>query len=197
MKRRIPPSKKSLDMQRAAFAPTGHLQKAIVDGVDYTASGMERKWGIGRLRLLVDDDLRSRFDAQAEKFDAAIQSGQSDLMTVQAEGMKRAWLALDKAATANGHQPLSAEVWEIKLPNSDKIVSVVRTSAEAHLVALPDRETWTLSEIAHLIENAGTLVADIKRTFPGAEITAIHSKATPPSPQSEPFDWSKGDDLPF
>lgn len=194
MKRRIPPTRQQLEMSRAAFAPAGHFQKAITDGVDFIASEMERKWGIGRLRLLVNDDLRSRFDAQAEKFDAAIQSAQTDLLSVQAEGMKRAWQALDKAATAAGQQPLSAEVWEVKLPGSEKIVAVVRTTSEAHMVATPDRETWTLSEIAHLIEHAGSIIADIKRTFPGAEITAIHGKANPPD---KPFDWSKGDDIPF
>ena len=194
MKRRIPPTRQQLEMSRAAFAPAGHLQQAVIDGVDFIAASMERKWGIGRLRLLVDENLRARFDAQAEKFDAAIQSSQAELMTVQAEGMKRAWQALDKAAEAAGQKPMSAEVWEIKLPHSDKIVSIVRTSAEAHLVALPDREAWTISEIAILIEHAGSLVADIKRTFPGAEITAIHGKANPPD---KPFDWSKGDDIPF
>lgn len=194
MKRRIPPTRQQLEMSRAAFAPAGHLHKAVTDGVDFIASSMERKWGIGRLRLLVDENLRTRFDAQAEKFDAAIQSGQAELMTVQAEGMKRAWQALDKAAETAGQKTMSAEVWEVRLPHSDKIVSIVRTSAEAHLVALPDRESWTLSEIAILIEHAGSLVADIKRTFPGAEITAIHGKANPPD---KPFDWSKGDDIPF
>lgn len=194
MKRRIPPTRQQLEMSRAAFAPAGHFQKAITDGVDFIATEMERKWGIGRLRLLVNDDLRSRFDAQAEKFNAAIQSGQTDLMSVQAEGMKRAWQALDKAATASGQKPLSAEIWEVKLPSSEKIVVVVRTTSEAHMVATPDRETWTLSEIAHLIEHAGSIIADIKRTFPGAEITAIHGKANPPD---KPFDWSKGDDIPF
>lgn len=194
MKRRIPPTKQQLDMSRKVFAPTQHLQKSIIDGVDFIATQMERKWGIGRLRLIVDEQLRIKFDAQLEKFNAAIEADQADLISVQAEGMKRAWQALDKAADANGLKPLSAEVWEVTLPGSGRIVAVVRTSEEAHLVATPECETWTLSEISHLIEHAGTLVADIKRTFPGAEITAIHGKTNPPD---KPFDWSKGDDIPF
>lgn len=194
MKRRIPPTKQQLEMSRKVFAPTETFQKSIIDGVDFIATQMERKWGIGRLRLIVDDTLRTKFDAQFEKFNAAIEAGQTDLISVQAEGMKRAWQALDKAADAAGQKPLSAEVWEVTLPGSGRIVAVVRTSEEAHLVATPDRETWTLSEISHLIEHAGTLVADIKRTFPGAEITAIHGKTNSPD---KPFDWSKGDDIPF
>jgi hypothetical protein len=194
MRRRIPPTKDQLEMSRKVFAPTQHFQKSIADGVDFIATQMERKWGIGRLRLIVDDQLRSKFDAQSEKLNAALESGQIDLISVQADGMKRAWEALDKAADAAGQKPLSAEVWEVTLPGSGRIVAVVRTSAEAHLVATPECETWTLSEISHLIEHAGTLVADIKRTFPGAEITAIHGKTNPPD---KPFDWSKGDDIPF
>lgn len=194
MRRRIPPTKDQLEMSRKVFAPTQHFQKSITDGVDFIATQMERKWGIGRLRLIVDDQLRSKFDAQSEKLNAALESGQIDLISVQADGMKRAWEALDKAADAAGQKPLSAEVWEVTLPGSGRIVAVVRTSAEAHLVATPECETWTLSEISHLIEHAGTLVADIKRTFPGAEITAIHGKTNPPD---KPFDWSKGDDIPF
>ncbi len=194
MRRRIPPTKDQLEMSRKVFAPTQHFQKSITDGVDFIATQMERKWGIGRLRLIVDDQLRSKFDAQSEKLNAALESGQIDLISVQADGMKRAWEALDKAADAAGQKPLSAEVWEVTLPGSGRIVAVVRTSAEAHLVATPECETWALSEISHLIEHAGTLVADIKRTFPGAEITAIHGKTNPPD---KPFDWSKGDDIPF
>lgn len=194
MKRRIPPTKQQLEMSRKVFAPTETFQKSIIDGVDFIATQMERKWGIGRLRLIVDDQLRTKFDAQFEKFNAAIEAGQTDLISVQAEGMKRAWQALDKAADTAGQKPLSAEVWEVTLPGSGRVVAVVRTSEEAHLVATPDCETWTLSEISHLIEHAGTLVADIKRTFPGAEITAIHGKTNSPD---KPFDWSKGDDIRF
>jgi len=194
MKRRIPPTKQQLEMSRKVFAPTQHLQKSVIDGVDFIANQMERKWGIGRLRLIVDEQLRIKFDAQLEKFNAAIEANQTDLISVQAEGMKRAWQALDKAADNAGQKPLSAEVWEVTLPGSGRVVAVVRTSEKAHLVVTPECETWTLSEISHLIEHAGTLVADIKRTFPGAEITAIHGKTNPPD---KPFDWSKGDDIPF
>jgi len=38
--------------------------RSVIDGVDHVAVEMERKWGVGRLRLLVDDDLRQRFDQQ-------------------------------------------------------------------------------------------------------------------------------------
>lgn len=194
MRRHIPPAPEKIAASQDAFAPPEYLAQAMIDGVDLVAHAMERKWGIDRLRLLVNDLLRAKFDAQAEKFNAAIQSQKLELIKMHAEGMKRAWQALDKAATETGQKPISADVWEVKLPNSGKIVAIVRTSAEAHLVASPDRETWTISEIAHLIDGAGNMVAEIKRTFPGAEITAIHKTD---QTQSQSFDWKQGDEIPF
>ena len=191
MKRRIPPSRKQVQMTHAAYAPMRASQPSVLENLDQTAHAMERKWGIGKLRLLVAEDLRSRFDAQSEKLNAALKSGQRDLIDVQAEGMKRAWLALDKAAETAGNKTVSAEIWEVRLPKSNRLVAIVRSSDEALCVATPERETWTLQEISHLIEHAGHLVGDIKRTFPDAEITQIHGKT------QEPFDWSKGDDIPF
>jgi hypothetical protein len=42
--------------------------QAVVDGVDHRTRELDRKWGIGRLRLLVDDELRARFDRQHQLF---------------------------------------------------------------------------------------------------------------------------------
>ena len=57
-----------------AMAPSEYAIRAILDGLDPVAHEMERKWGVGRLRLLVDDSLRARFDAQSDKLAAAIES---------------------------------------------------------------------------------------------------------------------------
>lgn len=176
----------------------GPLQKrSLTEGLDHLAGEMERKWGVDRLPLLVSEQLRAAFYRQQDLLNDALGSGDLTLIDIQAGGMKRAWQALDQAAAQAGQKPLSADVWEVKLPKSGKIVAVVRTSAEAHLVAGPDRETWTLAEIACLIDGLDGKVAEIKRVFPGAEITAIHKTETPETPTKESFDWAKGDDIPF
>ena len=54
------------------LAPSDYAIRAILDGLDHVAVEMERKWGVGRLRLLVSDLLRAKFDAQKDKLDAAI-----------------------------------------------------------------------------------------------------------------------------
>ena len=172
------------------MAPPELVIKAILDGVDAIARQMEGKWGVGRLRLLVGDALRIKFDAQKAKLDAAIATDEEAYIRAQAEGMRRAWLALDRAATESGAQPLAPEVWECVLPASGEVVSIVRTEAEAHHVAR-ESEVWTLAEIAVLIERLGDDVRQVKRTFPGSAVVEVRDRDPPP------IDWEKGDDPPF
>jgi hypothetical protein len=154
------------------------IAQAVIDGLDETAQQMELKWGVRRLRLLVDDDLRMRFDAQKAKLDAALASNQPGYIRSQGEGMRRAWSALDKAATEAGAEPLSPEVWECQLPSSGEVVSVVRTEAEAQHVAR-DGEVWTMAEVAVLIERLGHEARQVKRTFPGSAVVDIGGRDPP------------------
>ncbi len=179
---------RELDPSTDPMAPADYVIRAIIDGVDHLAGEMERKWGIERLRLLVPDELRARFDAQKDKLDAAIATNREPYVRAQAEGMKRAWRALDSAATEAGHAPLAPEVWECVLPETGEVVALVRTTAEAHLVARPDMRVFTLPEIGRLIEALGSTVLEVKETFLGAEVTRV---AKPP------IDWARGDDIPF
>jgi hypothetical protein len=171
-------------------APNDIATKAILDGLDEIAARMERKWGVGRMRLLVGDELRIRFDAQKAKLDAALASNQPVYVRPQAEGMQRAWLALDRAATEAGAGPLSPHVWECVLPSSGEVVSLVRTEAEAHHVARKG-EVWTLAEVGVLIERMGKDVREVKRTFPGSAVVEVRDRELPP------VDRAKGDEIPF
>src|SRR5512146_1769257 len=116
-------------------APSDYAIRAIIDGLDQVAVAMERKWGVGRLRLLVSDFLRAKFDEQKDRLDAASQSGEENYVRIHCDGMKRAWSALDRAAHDAGEKPLAPEVWECVLPSTGEVVSLVRTTAEAHHVA--------------------------------------------------------------
>ena len=169
------------------MAPADFVIRSVVDGLDEVARSMERTWGVGRLRLLVDDDLRVRFDAQCDKLDAAIASGRVAYIQAQAAGMKRAWAALDKAAIEAGARPLSPEVWECQLPSSGGVVAIVRTSAEARHIA-GERLVFSLEEIVRLIDDLPAAVLETKRVFPGAEVARVG----PPE-----INWERGDDIPF
>jgi hypothetical protein len=179
-----------VDLTRQPMAPPELVIKAILDGVDEIARQMERRWGVGRLRLLASDVLRIKFDAQQAKLDAAIATDQETYIRAQADGMRRAWLALDRAATDAGAEPLAPEVWECVLPATGEVVSIVRTEAEAHHVAR-ESEVWTLAEIAVLIARLGDEVRQVKRTFPGSAVVEVRDRDPPP------IDWEKGGDPPF
>jgi hypothetical protein len=168
-------------------APSEYAIRAIIDGLDQIALEMERKWGVGRLRLLVSDLLRTRFNAQKDKLDAAIATNREHYIRAQAEGMKRAWAALDRAASEARHPPFSPDVWECVLPSSGEVVAIVRTETEAHHVCRELR-VFTLEEIARLIEALGPTVLEAKRVFPGATVSGIRKPE---------IDWEKGDDIPF
>lgn len=170
------------------LAPAAYRIRAMVEGVDQLAHAMERKWGVGRLRLLVADALRARFDEQRDRFDAAIASDDEHYVRIHAEGMRRAWQALDAAAVSDGAPIIAPEIWECVLPETGEVVGIARTEAEAHHEAERLR-VFTLPEIAKLIEALGDTVLEIKRQFPGAAINTITRK--------KPFDWARGDEIPF
>ncbi|USO03714.1 MAG: hypothetical protein H6853_00020 [Rhodospirillales bacterium] len=187
----------ALRAAQQAMAPDHYKKRSLTEGLDYLAREMEIKWGVDRLPLLVSDQMRGAFYRQKDLLDEALQSGDLTLIDIQVGGMKRAWQALDQAATQAGQPVLSADIWEVRLPVSGRVVAIVKTSAEAHAIARPDLETWTITEIAQLIDGMDESVAKIKQLFPGAEVTAITKKEIPSEQQDKPFDWSKGDDIPF
>src|SRR5512134_2988170 len=59
----------AIDPASDPMAPPEYAIRAILDGLDEVALAMERTWGVGRLRLLVSDLLRAKFDAQKDKLD--------------------------------------------------------------------------------------------------------------------------------
>ena len=76
--------------------------RAALDEADALAIELERKWGCGRLRLVVPPELRARFDSQRWKLLQAQWHGGLDDVVREAGRMARAWRALDAAAEAAG-----------------------------------------------------------------------------------------------
>lgn len=152
--------------------------KSHVDGVDAMASAMERKWGVGRLRLLVDAALRERFDRQAAKWNAAVWSNDLERVRAQAGGMTRAWQALDAAAHAGGAATLNPTVWEARMPDG-RVFGFVRTLPEAHAVQRDNRamEVWTVEEVARVLAalDPSQFIGAVKHEFPGARVERVRA----------------------
>jgi hypothetical protein len=160
--------------------------QSLLDGLDAAAVEMEKRWGVGRLRLLVSDDLRERFDRQVQRLNAVALDGSDDELRATVEAMRRGWLALDQAARASGAPELHPDIWEIRLADGT-VAALCRTGAEAHAVVRTKRyvSIWTADEIARVIDGFPD-IAKAKAIFPGATVEAVRVK-TPP------IDWTTGD----
>ena len=169
--------------------------QGLVQSVDQVTDALERKWGVGRLRLLVGDGLRERFDRQWAKWQAAYAAQDLEAVRAHSEAMRRAWAALEQAAIAAGHQILATEVWETRMPNG-RVLGIVRSLPEAHALAGDGRERdiWTLDEVGRVLTawDAYRWVEASHAHFPGAQITALRL-----TPRGSEFDWKLGDEIPF
>lgn len=153
---------------------------AYIDGADETASEMEAKWGVDRLRLLVGPELREKFDRQRYLMNQAIWHGDLEQVRREASRMVKAWQALDREATAGGKTPLAPQVWEVALENGS-VAAIVPTNDHAHAVVAEGRQlaVYTLDEIGRLLSNYPE-IAKAKAVFPGATVTAIRRSVEDP-----------------
>ena len=146
-----------------------------IDEVDLVATEMERKWGCDRLRLMVGKELREKFDRQRYKLNQAIWHGDLEAVKTESRRMAKAWRALDAAATADGRNQASPEVWETTLSNGTVAVITWDWTDAALFEAQRNgrkAEVYTLAEIGRIIE-AFPEVMRSKSIFPGAEVTAV------------------------
>lgn len=149
--------------------------------LDELAASMERKWGIGRLPLLVSPELRARWDATlAACEDEFKPQADKDAM------MMRAWRALDAAATAAGAAPLPPAIVECRTDAGD-IVAIAHDDAHGQALALRAKAegravaVWTLPEVLRIVCAAqDSVVGAIKNAFPGAEVRGRVAKFTGP-----------------
>jgi hypothetical protein len=169
--------------------------RAALDRLDHTAREMERKWGVGRLRLLVDDVLRAKFDRQLKLLDEALwgEPGSVDGRTIvsQIDATERGWLALDRTATAAGHTP-KPPGWVEALSPGGQLYLIVTDNADASQISEHARgrqaQVFTGAEVGRLLE-AWPQIATVKATFEGARVTDVRVK--------RPVDWEHGDDIPW
>jgi hypothetical protein len=166
---------------------------AAVLSVDQVAREMERRWGVGRLVRLVSPETLLRFRQAHRLWTQAYSHDRNVAETERTSAMMiRAWKALDAEATATGHAPLAPTVWEGRTEDGRALV-ITRTSEEALAIAsTPDeraRTIWTVDELARCVAMFEQINA-IKRSFPGALVTAV-------SPRAESFasDWATSDPL--
>ena len=143
-----------------------------MNNLDSVSRSMEQKWGVDRLPRLVSEILQVKFDQQRNLLEAAIKSHNVARISKQSEGMRRAWIALDQAATADGHMPLGNAVWTEKHKTGD-VIAVYRDDAQLVDIAAAGGVSFTLEELVKLIP-ADVLVA--KKEFHGIKVVDVRDK---------------------
>lgn len=180
----------------ATFPASRLAGHEYVEEHDEVAAAVERRWGVGRLELLVSPELRIKWRRQQDRLTSAIESGDEEQIRLACQATIRGYAALEREAEARGHDPLQVTQWEAETRDGPPLV-IVRTQAEAHAATRRANhegrkvQVWTVEEIGRVIHHL-TAVSDIKAAFPGAEVIPMRRKGR--GPQNDP---GLDDEIPF
>ena len=154
---------------------------------DKATRDMDRKWGIDRLPGLVSVETAAKWGSALGKLNAAIEARDPAEVAARVGVCLRGLSAMDAEAEANGAQKANPEIWEYDL-NGFKF-AILRDGMEwqALKAARPDLLFFTLHEIAVALKayKFDGVVAEIKRAFDGAQITAVRPEMKPACANSD------------
>lgn len=192
--------------------------KEALDEADNLGVLMDRKWGVGRLRMLVDNGLREKFDRQRYLMSQARWEGTLEDVKREAARMVAAYKKLDQTATAAGAKVSAPEVWEVGIEYGifkGVVVAIVKNEEDVAKVQADGRHTivYSLEEVGRLISHDNFSMT-VKQVFEGGEVMPAKKVRDPISPSlgindegipdvKAPidgiigFNWEEGDDVPF
>ena len=192
--------------------------KESLDEADHLGVTLDRYWGIGRLRLLVNGPLREKFDRQKYLFHQARWEGTLEDVKRESARMIKAYEALDASAKDLKASPVDDSVWELSVDQGmfkGTVIAIVKNEEAVAKVRADGRHTivYTLEEIGRLI-SYDSFSLQVKTAFEGAEIVPVKKVVDPIQPSlmidqdgipdvKAPldgilgFDWSVGDEPPF
>jgi hypothetical protein len=156
--------------------------RSYIDGAQALQIEMEKKWGTDRLRLLVSQELREKFDRQRYLFRQAIEFGTLETVRREAERMCTALYALDGAAKASGASPIDAEIMEIALASGTVLAIVGEPDDARRAFARADGRrmiVYTLEEVATILSGYPSVNAT-KQVWPGATVTKVRRHVPDP-----------------
>lgn len=166
------------------LAPEATAQEARCDlavaPFDRVARDMDLKWGVDRLPGLVPVEMAAKYGAALHALNQSLGACDPDATAAHAANCIRGLNAMDVWAEANGKPKASPNVLEYDLdgfrfgilPDDGMDWPAVRA-------ARPDLVLFTLREVAMALKAYHfdhDLVVEAKKSFPGAEITAVHAR---------------------
>lgn len=182
-RKRVPKGKTSRDWRFYPSERDADKCRAALATYDAKVRAAEVKWGIDRLPLLVEADLRDRFWAQMDVLNKAIDRGSGVEVEEAVASTIRGVEALERRAIELGAEPVSGEVWEETTPKG-AVVAVCRDRAEIAKIRDSGRidRVYAMSEIAAIVEafeegKAGETTKKVKSLFEGATIESVKKKS--------------------
>lgn len=143
---------------------------------DRAAQDMDRKWGIDRLPGLVPPAMAEKFGKAVAHLNDCIDRNDSAEVAAAAGNCIKGLAAMDAAAIAAGHAPMTADTWQIEIDG--KALTIVRDERQWRTAEAlhPGAAVVTLRELA--VAYLGLLspaVQTAKAVFPGARVSAVRS----------------------
>ena len=193
-RKRVPKGKTSRDWRFYPSERDADKCRAALATYDAVVRAAEVKWGIDRLPLLVEADLRDRFWAQMDVLNVALTKGSGVEVEEAVAATVRGVQALERRAVELGAQPVTGEVWEETTPNG-AVVAVCRDASEIAKIRADGRldRVYSMSEVAAIVEawedtKAGQVANKVKSLFDGATIESVKPK---------PVETDLNDEIPF
>ena len=159
---------------------------------DRVVSDYERRWGVERLPLLVDTELRDRFWSQMDKLNTALHNESPADVEHQVQVTLRAYAALEAKAREMGNKEIEGIAWTAPMDDG-RVVAIVRDIHELGVIKkdMPDALVYSVQEVAAILaawndQKKADIVNQVKDLFPGAAVTKV-------TPLAEHLD----DEIPF
>lgn len=181
-RKRVPKGKTSREWRFYPNERDADKCRAALATYDAEVRARDVKWGVDRLPLLVEPELRDRFWAQMDLLNAAIAKGSGVEVQEAVAATVRGVEALERRAIERGAEPVSGEVWEETTPRG-AVVAVCRDGSSIAKIRDEGRvdRVYTMSEVAAIVEaweesKAGETVNKVKSLFDGATIQSVRPK---------------------
>lgn len=144
--------------------------------LDRAAIEMDRKWGIDRLPELVEPAMALKYGAAMAYMNAAIGKPDPAAAAQAAANCIKGLQAMDAAATAAGHKPLSPQVWEVEIDGEKYAILREVGDWRAFEDQRPGVKYFTMREVAVALHASRHAVITVRDAIKGAEMTAIRTR---------------------
>lgn len=162
--------------------------------LDQVWKDVNARWGIDRLKYLVSNEMREKWERHEKKIREAIDEKEVATLSLLVDGSIRGYALLEEEALKNGYEPRDPVYWEVQHPGTGSVFRIVKNDLDAKCAVGTGVRVFTLLEVARIIE--GVHLTEMKayaeifdRMGDKKEIKKVKVR--------DSFDFENGDEIPF